>query len=43
MTSVCFQGKQFIFTVIYAPTTKTEEDDVKWFYEDPQGFLELTR
>ena len=40
-SSVCFQGKPFNITVIqvYAPTSKTEEAEVEWFYED---FLELT-
>ena len=44
MISVCFQGKPFIITVIqaYAPTSNTEEAEVEWFYEDPQGLLELT-
>ena len=26
----------------YAPTSNTEEAEVKWFYEDLQDFLELT-
>ena len=36
MTSVRFQGKAFIITVIqgYAPTTNAEEAEVEWFYED---------
>ena len=36
MTSVHFQGKLFNITVIqvYAPTTKAEEAEVEWFYED---------
>ena len=40
MISVHFQGKLFNITVIqvYAPTTKAEEAEVEWFYED----LELT-
>jgi len=44
MISVCFQGKQFNNTVIqvYAPTSNTEEAEVKWFYEDLQDLLELT-
>ena len=44
MTSVHFQGKPFKITVIqvYAPTTKTEEAEVEWFYEDLQDLLELT-
>ena len=24
------------------PTSNTEEDEVEWFYEDPQDLLELT-
>ena len=38
--SVHFQGKAFNIIVIqvYAPTTKAEEAEVEWFYED----LELT-
>ena len=41
MISVCFQGKPFNIKVIqdYDPTTKTEETEVKWFYDD---LLELT-
>ena len=44
MNSVRFQGKQFNNTVIqvYAPTSNTEEAEVKWFYEDIQDLLELT-
>ena len=44
MTSVCFQGKPFSFTVIqiYAPTSNAEEAEADWFYEDLQHFLELT-
>ena len=44
MTSVCFQGKPFNITVIqvYAPTSNTEEAEVKWFCEDLQDLLELT-
>ena len=44
MISVCFQGKPFNITVIqvYAPTTKTKEAEVEWFYEDLQDLLELT-
>ena len=39
-----FQGKPFNIRVIqaYAPTTNAEEAEVKWFYEDLQGILELT-
>ena len=37
MTSVCFQGKPFNIAEIQvcAPTSKAEEAEVKWFYEDP--------
>ena len=44
MISVHFQGKSFNITVnqVYAPTTNAEEDEVEWFYEDLQDFLELT-
>ena len=44
MISVCFQGKPFNITVIqvYAPTSKAEEAEVEWFYEDLQDLLELT-
>ena len=44
MISVCFQGKPFNITVIqaYAPTSNTEEAEVKQFYEDLQHLLELT-
>ena len=44
MISVSFQGKPFNTTVIqvYAPTSKTEEAEVEWFYEDLQDLLELT-
>ena len=44
MISVHFQGKPFNITVIqvYAPTSNTEEAEVKWFYEDLQDLLELT-
>ena len=36
--SVHFQGKPFNITVIqvYAPTSKAEEAEVEWFYEDLQ-------
>ena len=36
MISVRFQGKPFIITVIqvYAPTSNTEEPELKWFYEN---------
>ena len=44
MISVCFQGKPFNITVTqgYAPTSKTEEAEVEWFYENLQDLLELT-
>ena len=44
MISVSFQGKPFNITVIlaYAPTSKAEEVEVEWFYEDLQDLLELT-
>ena len=44
MISVHFQGKPINITVIqvYAPTSKAEEAEVEWFYEDLQDFLELT-
>ena len=44
MISVHFQGKPFNIMVIqaYAPTSKAEEAEVEWLYEDLQDFLELT-
>ena len=44
MISVQFQGKPFNIMVIqaYAPSSNTEEADVKQFYEDLQDVLELT-
>ena len=44
MISVCFQGKPFNITVmqVYAWTSKAEEAEVGWFYEDLQDLLELT-
>ena len=44
MISVRFQAKPFNITVIqvYAPTSNTEEAEVKRFYEDLQDLLELT-
>ena len=44
MISACVQGKPFNIIVIqvYAPTTNAEEAEVKQFYEDLQGLLELT-
>ena len=44
MISVRLQGKPFNITVIqvYAPTSKAEEAEVEWFYEDIQDLLELT-
>ena len=43
-STVRFQGKPFNITVIqvYALTSNAEEAEVEWFYEDLQGFLELT-
>ena len=39
-----FQGKSFNITVIqvYAHSTNAEEEEVEWFYEELQDFLELT-
>ena len=35
MISVRFQGKLFITVIrVYAPTSKVEEAEVEWFYED---------
>ena len=44
MISVRFQGKPFNITVVqvYAPTSNTEEAEVRRFYEDLQDLLELT-
>ena len=44
MISVCFQGKPFSVTAIqvYALTSKAEEAEVEWFYEDLYDLLELT-
>ena len=44
MISFCFQGKAFNITVIQVctPTTNAKEAEVEWFYEHPQGRLELT-
>ena len=44
MISVHFQGKSFNITItqVYAPTTNTEEAELKQFYEDLQDLLELT-
>ena len=44
MISVHFQGKPFNIVIIqvYAPTSKAEEAEVEWFYEDLQDLLELT-
>ena len=43
MIPVRFQGKPFNITVIqvYAPTSRAEEAEVEWFYEDVQDLLEL--
>ena len=42
--SVYFQGKPFSITVIqvYALTSRAEEAEVEWFYEDLQGLLVLS-
>ena len=44
MIFVRFQRKPFNITVIqvYAPTSNAEEAEAEQFYEDLQGFLELT-
>ena len=44
MISVRLQGKPFNIMVIqvYAPTSKAEEAEVEWFYEDLQDLLEQT-
>ena len=44
MISVHFQDKAFNITVIqvYALTSKAEEAEVEWYYEDLQDLLELT-
>ena len=41
--SLHFQGKSFSITIIqvYAPTSNAEEDEVEWFSENLQDFLEL--
>ena len=44
MIPVHFQGKPFNIKVIqaYAPTSKAEEAEVEWFYEDLQDLSEWT-
>ena len=44
MICVHFQGKPFNIIVIqvYAPTSRAEETEVEWFYEELQDLLELT-
>ena len=44
MISVHFQGKPFTITVIqaYAPSSKAEEAEFEWFYDELQDLLELT-
>ena len=44
MISIRFQGKPFHIMVIqvYVPTSKVEEAQVEWFYEDLQDLLKLT-
>ena len=41
---LCFQGKPFNIMVIqvYVLTSKDEEAQVEWFYEDLQDLLKLT-
>ena len=45
IVSVPFQGKPFNVTVIqiYALTSNAEKGEVKWFYEELQDLLKLTR
>ena len=45
MTLVHFQHRTFTITVIqvYAPNTNAKEAEVDQFYEDLEGFLELTK
>ena len=45
MISVRFQGKPFNITVIqvYALTSRAEEAEVEWFYEDLQDLLDKIR
>ena len=38
---ICFQGKSFNITKVYAPTNNAEAE-VEQFYEDLQNLLELT-
>ena len=42
MISLHFQGKPFNISVIqaYAPTSNTEEAEIKWFYEDLYDLLD---
>ena len=44
MISAHFQGKPQSITVIQvnAPTTNAKDNEVEWFYEGLQDFLELT-
>ena len=44
MISVRLQGNPFNITVIqvYVPTSKAEDAEVEWFYEDLQDLLEIT-
>ena len=44
MISVCFQGKLFNIIVIqvYAPTSKAEEAEHEWFYEDLKDHLVMS-
>ena len=42
LNSVYFQGIPFNTTAIYVPNTNAKEDEVEWFCEELQVFLELT-
>ena len=44
MISVHFQDKSFNMTIIqvFAPTSKAEEAEFEWFYDDLKDLLELT-
>ena len=42
MILVHFQDKSFNIRVVqvYVPTTTAKEDEVEWFYEEPQDLIE---
>ena len=42
MISVCFQGKPFNIIEIQVYAQNRNAEEAEWFYEDPQGLLELT-